>query len=149
MLPSSTNDTYHGPFWAAYALLLPALQSLVGGTLHVALPDSGLISIAGLDLAHEGGLQMIALAAWVGATQIVWGLVLAFVAWRYRSFTVPLLALVVLEKALILIGYAVKPTNSGHTPPGIAGAAILMLICMVALIVSLIVARAPSRAKSE
>ncbi len=134
MLPASSNDQFQGPTWAAYAVLLVAVQSLVGGTLHVVLPDSGLISIAGLDLAHAGGLQMIAMAAWVGATQIAWGLVLAFAALRYRSFTVPLLCLVVIEKSLILLGQVLKPTGSDHTPPGIRGAAILLVICGVALL---------------
>ena len=144
MLPTSTNEQYTGPLWAAYALLLVAAQSLIGGTLHVALPDSGLISIAGLDLAHEGGLHMIALAAWVGATQIAWGLVLAFTALRYRSFTVPLLLLVVLEKSLILIGFLIKPTGGEHTPPVIRVALILLVVCALALIVAFRSTRAKS-----
>ena len=134
MLLPSTNDQFQGPHWAAYALLLVALQSLIGGSLHVALPDSGLISVAGLNLAHEGGLQMIAMAAWVGATQIAWGLVLAFVALRYRSFTAPLLLLVIIEKSLILLGQVLKPTGSEQTPPGIYGATILLAICAVAFL---------------
>lgn len=144
MLPASTNEQYTGPIWASYALLLVAAQSLIGGTLHVVLPDSGLISIAGLDLAHEGGLHMIALAAWVGATQIAWGLVLAFTVVRYRSFTVPLLLLVVLEKSLILIGFLVKPTGSEHTPPGIRGALVLLVVCGLALMVAFRSTRAKS-----
>ena len=144
MLPASTNEQYTGPLWASYALLLVAAQSLIGGTLHVVLPDSGLISIAGLDLAHEGGLHMIALAAWVGATQIAWGLVLAFTVVRYRSFTVPLLLLVVLEKSLILIGFLIKPTGSEHTPPGIRVALVLLVVCALALMVAFRSTRAKS-----
>ena len=144
MLPASTNEQYTGPIWAAYALLLVAAQSLIGGTLHVVLPDSGLISIAGLDLAHEGGLHMIALAAWVGATQIAWGLVLAFTVVRYRSFTVPLLLLVVLEKSLILIGFLIKPTGGEHTPPGIRVALVLLVVCALVLIVAFRSTRAKS-----
>lgn len=148
MLPASTNDIYTGPLWASYALLLVAAQSLIGGSLHVVLPDSGLITIAGLDLAHEGGLQMIAMAAWVGATQIVWGLVLAATALRYRSFTVPLLGLVLVEKTLILLGQAIKPTGNAHTPPGIKVAAVLLVICCVALIVAKMMGKPGQRAKS-
>ena len=144
MLPASTNEQYTGPLWASYTLLLVAAQSLIGGTLHVVLPDSGLISIAGLDLAHEGGLHMIALAAWVGATQIAWGLVLAFTALRYRSFTVPLLLLVVLEKSLILIGFLIKPTGGEHTPPGIRVALVLLVVCALALMVAFRSTRAKS-----
>lgn len=144
MLPPSTNAQYVGPLWTSYVLLLVAAQSLVGGTLHVVLPDSGLISIAGLDLAHEGGLQMIALAAWVGATQIAWGFVLLATALRYRSFTLPLLALVIVEKSLILVGQAIKPTGAEHTPPGIRGALILLLICILAFAVAMRAVRAKS-----
>ena len=133
MLPASTNSEYRGAVWATFPLLLVALQSLVGGTLHVVLPDSGLITIAGLDLAHAGGLHMIAMAAWVGATQIVWGLVVALVALRYRNFTLPLLVLAIIEKSLILLGTAIKPTGSEHTPPGIYGAGILLLLCAIAI----------------
>ena len=133
MLPASTNSEYRGAIWAIFPLLLVALQSLVGGTLHVVLPDSGLITIAGLDLAHAGGLHMIAMAAWVGATQIVWGLVVALVALRYRNFTLPLLVLAIIEKSLILLGTAIKPTGNEHTPPGIYGAGILFLLCAIAI----------------
>ena len=49
MLPEKTNHLYDAPAWTSYALLLVAAQSLIGGTLHVVLPDSGLITIAGLD----------------------------------------------------------------------------------------------------
>lgn len=144
MLPPSTNHQYEGPLWASYALLLAAAQSLIGGVVRVALPDSGLISIAGLDLAHEGGLQMIVLAAWLGATQIAWGSVLAFVALRYRSFTVPLLFLVVLEKSLILIGQLIKPTGGGDMSPALRAALILLVICAMALLVAFRSTRAKS-----
>ena len=136
ILPANSNADYHGHILACVPLALTALQSFVGGFLHVVLPDSGLITIAGLDLAHEGGLQMIALAAWVGATQIVWALVLALVVLRYRNFTLPLLLLVVLEKALILLGQAIKPTGSEHTPPGIYGAMILLVLSLLAIFVA-------------
>jgi hypothetical protein len=132
-LPPSTNDQYQGHIWACVPLALVAFQSLLGGTLHVVLPDSGLISIAGLNLAHEGGLQMIALAAWVGATQIVWGLTLAFVVLRHRNFTLPFLVLALVEKSLIMLGTLIKPTGATETPPGIYGAMILLILCLLAI----------------
>ena len=137
MLPANSNHFYDGPVWTSYVLLLVAAQTLLGGTLHVVLPDSGLISIAGLDLAHQGGLHMLALAAWVGATQIAWGLVLLATALRYRNFTRPVLLLVIVEKALILLGSAIKPTDDAHTPPGIKLAAILLLLALVAFAVAM------------
>jgi len=133
LLPQSTNHHYTGATWACFILGLTSLQSLVGGTLHVLLPDSGLGSIAGLDLAHEGGLQMIGLAAWVGATQIAWGSLLALVALRYRTLTQLLLTLVCVEKVLILLGVAIKPTNTDGTPPGIYAAALLLGLSLIAI----------------
>ena len=140
-LPEPTNDQYKGASWAYYVLGLASLQSLIGGSLHVILPDSGLGVIANLNLAHDGGLLMIALAAWVGATQIVWGLVLALVAWRYRNFTLPVASLLCLEKALIILGVLLKPTNTGEHPPGIYGAALLLGLGLIAIY--------GARAKSE
>lgn len=131
-LPPSTNAQYEGHILACVPVALTALQSLVGGTLHVVLPDSGMASIAGLNLAHEGGLTMVSLAAWVGATQIAWGLLLAVAILRYRSFTLPLLVLVSIEKALIMVGQVLKPV-SGASPPGLNGAAILLVLSVLAI----------------
>ena len=65
-LPPPTNEQYQGQLWACVPLALVALQNFVGGMVHVVLPDSGLISVAGLNLSHEGGLQMIRMAARFG-----------------------------------------------------------------------------------
>jgi hypothetical protein len=132
-LPEITNDQYTGASWAPYVLGLGSLQSLIGGALHVILPDSGLGVIANLNLAHEGGLLMIGLAAWVGATQIAWGSVLALVALRYRNFTLPIVSLLCLEKSLIILGVLIKPTNTGNTPPGIYAAAVLLALSVIAI----------------
>ena len=133
ILPPNTNADYRGHVWACVPLALTAFQSLLGGSLHVVLPDSGLIVIAGLNLAHEGGLQMIALAAWVGATQIAWGLTLLFVLLRHRNFTLPFLGLVIVEKSLIILGTLIKPTGATETPPGIKVAAVLLVLCLLAI----------------
>ena len=74
-----TNAQYQGRLWACIPLALVALQSFIGGMVHVVLPDSGLISVAGLNVFHEGGLQMIRMAARLGATQVTYALVLAFI----------------------------------------------------------------------
>ena len=140
-LPETTNNQYKGASWAPYVIGVASLQSLVGGSLHVILPDSGLGVIANLNLAHEGGLLMIGLAAWVGATQIAWGSVLALVVLRYRNFALPVLTLVCLEKALILFGVVLKPTNTGEYPPGIYGAALILGLSLIAIY--------GARAKSE
>jgi hypothetical protein len=69
----------------------------------------------------------------VGATQIAWGSVLALVALRYRNFTLPIASLLCLEKSLIILGVLIKPTNTGNTPPGIYGAAVLLTLSVIAI----------------
>lgn len=132
-LPPPTNEQYQGQLWACVPLALVALQNFVGGMVHVVLPDSGLISVAGLNLSHEGGLQMIRMAARLGATQVIYALVLALIVWRHRNFTLPFLVLAIAEKSLIGLGILLKPTGSGHMPPGIYGTVILLVLCLLAL----------------
>ncbi len=62
-LPPKTNQHYRGQSWAVGILALAAVHTLGVALAKLALPDSGLISLGGLNLAHEGGLQMVAMAA--------------------------------------------------------------------------------------
>lgn len=133
ILPPPTNMHYQGQLWACIPLALVALQNFVGGMVHVILPDSGLISVAGLNLSHEGGLQMIRMAARLGATQVIFALVLALIVVRYRNLTLPFLVLAIAEKSLIGLGILLKPTGNDHTPPGIYGTIILLLLCLLAV----------------
>ena len=86
-LPPLSNQQYHGRLWACGALALVALHAIGSGLVQVLLPDSGLISLAGLSLAHDGGLPLITLAAQAGATQFIWGLTFAFIVLRHRHPT--------------------------------------------------------------
>ncbi len=131
-LPDSTNSHYKGARWAYYVLGLAALQTMFVGLMQVVLPDSGLIVVAGVDVSHEGGLLMIALAASAGATQLVWGAAMGLVAVRYRTLTLPFLGLLCLERGLIVLSFAVKPTN-GDPPPGMTAAMIIMVVSAVAV----------------
>ena len=133
ILPPPTNAQYQGQLWACIPLALVALQSFIGGMVHVVLPDSGLISVAGLNVFHEGGLQMIRMAARLGATQVAYALVLAFIILRHRNLTLPFLVLAIVEKSLIVLGILLKPTGSDHMPPGIYATIILLALCLLAV----------------
>ena len=138
LIPTPTNDNYRGQIWACVALALVGLYALIGGLVQVLLPDSGLISFAGLNLAHEGGLQMIAFAAWLGATRFIWGLTLLLVALLYRDFTALFLLLAALEKALIILGSLIKPVNNAAATdtmlPDTNIAFVLLIVCLLALL---------------
>ncbi|HAT08426.1 MAG TPA: hypothetical protein DCS39_04140 [Rhodobiaceae bacterium] len=133
ILPPPTNAQYKGRLWACVPLALVALQSFIGGMVHVVLPDSGLISVAGLNVAHEGGLQMIGMAARLGATQVAYALVLAFIILRHRNLILPFLVLAIVEKSLIGLGILLKSTASDHMPPGIYITIILLAVSLLAV----------------
>jgi hypothetical protein len=99
----------------------------------VLLPDSGLISLDGLSLAHDGGLQMVALAAQAGATQLIWGLTLAFIVLRHRNLAALFLLLAALEKLLIILGGLLKPTNAAMALTGSDAALVLLVLCVLAI----------------
>ena len=117
LLPPSTNDAYRGAPASAWFLTVVAVATIVPGCLHVFLPDGGAGVIAGLDLSQHRE-RTIALFAWAGATQIVWGLVLLLASLRNRSFVPVLLALLFVERSLhALNGWVLKGGAAGHHPP--------------------------------
>jgi len=132
-LPPLSNAHYRGQLWACGVLALVALHALIAGLAQVLLPDSGLISLAGLSLAHDGGLQMVALAAQAGATQFIWGLTLAVIVLRHRNLTALFLLLAALEKLLIILGGLLKPTNQAMAVPGSDAALVLLVLCLLAI----------------
>ena len=117
LLPPSTNDAYRGAPASPWFLTVVAIATIVPGCLHVFLPDGGAGVIAGLDLSQHGE-QTIALFAWAGATQIVWGLALLVVSLRHRSLVPVMLALLLVERVLhALNGWVLKAGAAGHHPP--------------------------------
>jgi|JI10StandDraft_1071094.scaffolds.fasta_scaffold109384_3 hypothetical protein len=117
MFPESTNDQYRGAVASAWFLGLLAIGSIIPGCIHYFLPDGGAEVIAGLDLGAERSL-VIGVFAWMGATQIPYGLAQLAVATRYRSLVPLFLALALIERALAAIaGWITKGTDAPHHPP--------------------------------
>ena len=117
MFPESTNDQYRGTVASAWFLGLLAIGSIIPGCIHYFLPDGGAEAIAGLDLGAERSL-VIGVFAWMGATQIPYGLAQLAVATRYRSLVPLFLALALIERALAAIaGWITKGADAPHHPP--------------------------------
>lgn len=131
-LPPSTNAQYHGHPLGVLVLGLVALMTIGPGLIHYVLPDGGAGVIAGLDLSRKGGV-IIGVFAWAGATQIAWGLLLLTASLRYRSLTPLLLALLLLERALMALSVWVLKTGAGHKPPEAYGALAAVPILAIAL----------------
>jgi hypothetical protein len=135
LFPRSTNADYEGRPVAAWFLTLAAVGTIVPGSIHVFLPDGGAGVIAGIDLGPSAK-TIIALFAWAGATQLVWGLLMLAVSLAYRSLVPLFLALVLIERVLIAANqWVLKATGTGHQPPEayvtlVAIPVILLMLCL-------------------
>lgn len=117
MFPASTNDQYRGAAASVWFLGLLAIGSIVPGAIHYFLPDGGAEVIAGLDLGAQRAL-VIGVFAWMGATQIAYGLAQLAVAVRYRSLTPLFLMLALIERVLAAIAaWVTKGADAAHHPP--------------------------------
>ena len=139
--PPSTNADYHGRPLAAWFLTLVSLGTIVPGGIHVFLPDGGAGVIAGIDLT-QGGKTIIAVFAWAGATQMVWGLSMLAVSLAYRSLVPLFLFLILVERSIIAVNqWILKSTGTGHQPP--EAYVTLLALPLVALMLGLALAKRP------
>ena len=137
LLPPSTNARYTGSPLAAFVLTLFGVLTIIPGCIHTFLPDGGAGSIAGLDLSSNGRL-IVAVFAWAGATQIVFGLAALIVSLRYRDLVPLLLALAILERALhALNGWIFNGGGVVHHPPEHYAVLVALPVLIVALVLSL------------
>jgi hypothetical protein len=116
LVPPADPAAYRGAPDAVGFLLTCALLTVVAGCIHVFLPDGGAGVIAGLNLGANGA-RTVALFAWAGATQIVWGLLLAVIALRQRPLVPLALALLLLERLLHAANFWLLHESSGARPP--------------------------------
>ena len=137
MFPASTNNQYRGAAASAWFLGLLAIGSIVPGCIHYFLPDGGAEVIAGLDLGEQRAL-VIGVFAWMGATQIPYGLAQLAVSARYRSLVPLFLALALMERTLAAVaGWLTKSAHAPHHPPEHYIVVVLVPLIVVFLALSL------------
>jgi len=137
LLPPSTNSGYRGSPIAAHFLTLLGVLTLGPGLIHTFLPDGGAGVIAGLDLSQNGAI-IVGTFAWAGATQIVWGIAMLVVSRRYRSLVPGVLVLVAIERTVMALSiWVLKPSGTGHHPPGAYGTLVVIPLVLGALVLSL------------
>ncbi|OJI92974.1 hypothetical protein LY10_00409 [Planktotalea frisia] len=116
LFPASSNAGYDGSILSVWYLGLMAVLTIGPGCIHYFLRDGGAQSIAGLRLERHQRL-IFHLFAWAGATQIVWGLAMAAVVWRYQALVSLVLALLVIERSLHLWSMWIGSKSGGYRPP--------------------------------
>lgn len=141
MFPPSTNAQYRGYIASAWFLALLGLISFIPGAIHYFLPDGGAGVIAHLDMGDRAPL-IVGVFAWMGATQIAYGLAQLTVAFRYRALTPLFLTLALIERTLgAVAAWITKGALSGHHPPENYG--VLVALPLIALFLAL--SLAPSK----
>lgn len=137
LLPPSTNGEYRGAPASAWFLALLALLSIIPGCIHYFLPDGGAGIIAHLDMGAQRA-TIVGVFAWMGATQIAYGLAQLAVALRYRALVPLFLLLALIERALgAIAAWITKGSASGHHPPENYGVLIALPLIALALVFAL------------
>lgn len=137
MLPESTNAQYTGAPASAWFLALLALLTIGPGLVHYVLPDGGAGVIAGLDLSTQSA-TIVGVFAWMGATQIPYGLAQLAVATRYRTLVPLFLLLALIERTLgAVAAWVTKAPPDAHHPPNHYGVVIALPLIALFLALSL------------
>jgi hypothetical protein len=131
------DEDYKGSKVPYYFLILVAIASTIRSLIHVFAPDGGANSIAGIDVAVQGGANIIALFGQWGALQLLLALFYWLSIFRYKLLIPAMLAVVVIEQLLRIGVGLLKPLEIASPPPGAIGSEILLPISIVAFLWSL------------
>lgn len=146
LLPPPTNQAYRGSPLSAHLLAVLGVLTVVPGCIHSFLPDGGAATIAGIDLGPCRSV-IVALFAWAGATQIVFGLVMLLAGTRYRTLVPLVLSLVILERGLHAVeAWLPKDGGAHHHPPEHYAVLVVVPLAVAALVLSLRDRKSPAAA---
>ena len=111
-----------------YYLILLTVMGTIRSLIHMFASDSGAMSIAGIPIEGEAGVNLVAIIGQWGASQLVVAMMGLAVVLRYRQLVSFMLGIQLMELALRLgVGF-LKPLMVAATPPGVYGTWILLPI---------------------
>ena len=144
VLPSNTAAFNGFPVirWLTVPFLLVAI---VRSCVHLFSADGGAQSIAGIDIAVEGGNNIVALFHQWGAIQLILAVVLAVLFARYPGFTSLVLLALVADPVLRDIAGQIMPVTSTTTPPGAALNAPVFIAVLALFVASLAERKSPRK----
>jgi len=131
------NKDYTGAKIPFYFLILIAIVSTARSLIHVFAPDGGANSIAGIDVAVQGGENIVAIFAQWGALQLLFALFYWLAIFRYRFLVPAMLGVVVIEQLFRMGAGQLKPLEIASPPPGAIGSEILLPVAIVVFFWSL------------
>ena len=138
LFPKEIDNTFHGSKLLVYFFWGITVISLIRSLIHIFSPDGGAGSIAGLDLSVEGADGIVfAFALW-GSSQLLFSVLQALIAFRYRAWIPLMVVLLIFEMLLRMLIGRLKPVTFAHTPPGAYGNLVFLLVGVVMLGLSFI-----------
>jgi hypothetical protein len=99
---------------AALLLLLVVVRSCI----HLFAADGGAQRIAGIDTSVEGGKNIIAMFHQWGAIQLILGVLLIVLFFRYPGFTPLIVLTLAFDPVMRFVASRILSVTSTKTPPG-------------------------------
>ena len=147
LLPANANNDYGGSKIALYALPLISTVLLGRSLIHFFKGDSGVNSIASIHVfpgTPDPNQVIYMFSALWGSQQLIMVVIIAIVAWRYRSLIPLMYGLLVLEVLFRLsvgVIHPLTPEYYERRPPGAVGNLPMLVVFATMFVLSLRPAR--------
>ena len=128
---------YEGFLFVRIATALLLFVVVVRSCIHLFTSDGGAQRIAGIDTSVEGGKNIIAMFHQWGAIQLILGVLLYVLFFRYPGFTPLIVLTLAFDPVMRFVASRVSSVTSTRRPPGAALNAPAFVVAMLLFIASL------------
>ena len=130
---------YEGSQFVRIIAALLLFVVVVRSCIHLFAADGGAQRIAGIDTSVEGGKNIIAMFHQWGAIQLILGVLLIVLFFRYPGFTPLIVLTLAFDPVMRFVASRVLRVTSTRTPPGAklnAPAFVILTLLFVASLMS-------------
>ena len=128
---------YEGFLFVRIVTALLLFVVVVRSCIHLFTSDGGAQRIAGIDTSVEGGKNIIAMFHQWGAIQLILGVLLYVLFFRYPGFTPLIVLTLAVEPVMRFVAGRVLSVTSTRKPPGAALNAPAFVVAMLLFAASL------------
>ena len=128
---------YEGFLFVRIVTALLLFVVVVRSCIHLFASDGGAQRIAGIDTSVEGGKNIIAMFHQWGAIQLILGVLLFVLFFRYPGFTPLIVLTLAVEPVMRFVAGRVLSVTSTRKPPGAALNAPAFVVAMLLFVASI------------
>ena len=133
----SDPSIYEGFLFVRIVTALLLFVVVVRSCIHLFASDGGAQRIAGIDTSVEGGKNIIAMFHQWGAIQLILGVLLYVLFFRYPGFTPLIVLTLAVEPVMRFVAGRVLSVTSTRKPPGAALNAPAFVVAMLLFVSSI------------